>query len=51
MGDNPPQRGKGSRAWKDKISNVKLLFCHKQVCNILYAFRTRVAFAGFEGEP
>ena len=51
MGDTPPQRGKGSRAWKDKISNVKLLFCLKLVYNILFAFATREALAGFEGEP
>ena len=56
MGETSQQRGEGGHPCREqgmegKVSNVKLLFCDKQVYNILFAFATRGAFAGFEGEP
>ena len=56
MGETPPQRGEGGHPCREqgmegKVSNVKLLFCQKLVYNILFAFATRGALAGFEGEP
>ena len=56
MGETSQQRGEGGHPCREqgmerKVSNVKLLFCHKLVYNISFAFATRGALAGFEGEP